>query len=102
MNDESVPAELLAVREKIDAIDMQLIELLSARFKLTHQVGILKAAQDLSAFDEQREADKLSRLQELCQAQRLNPELVTELFSRIMQEVVSNHEKLRQSKSQDT
>ena len=96
MSNESVPPELLEVRDKIDAIDTKLGELRAERFKLTHQVGLLKASQALSSVDAQREAEKLARLSELCEAQGLNPELVTELFSRIMREVVSNHEKLRQ------
>ncbi len=96
MSDESLPPELLEVRDKIDAIDSKLVELLAERFKLTHQVGLLKASQALSSVDAEREAEKLARLRELCEAQGLNPELVTELFSRIMREVVSNHEKLRQ------
>lgn len=96
MSNDSVPAELLEVRDQIDAIDSKLVELLADRFKLTHKVGLLKASQELSSLDSQREAEKLARLRELCEGQGLNPELVTELFSRIMREVVSNHEKLRQ------
>ncbi len=95
MGNGSIPTELLDVREKIDAIDAQLVEILAARFKLTHQVGLLKASQDLDPLDAGREAEKLSRLKELCEQQGLNPDLVTELFSKIMQEVVKNHEKLR-------
>ena len=97
MNPESVPEELLAVRDKIDAIDKQMVELLAQRFDLTHQVGLLKADKELSAVDSSREAQKLARLTELCEARGLNAQLVTELFSSIMREVVQNHEKLRQS-----
>ena len=97
MNPESVPEELLAVRDKIDAIDEQMVELLAQRFDLTHQVGLLKADKELSAVDSSREAQKLARLTELCEARGLNAQLVTELFSSIMREVVQNHEKLRQS-----
>ena len=99
MNDhdnESLPAELLQVRNQIDAIDAELIELLSARFRLTHQIGRLKASERLAARDEQREADKLLWLRELCLAKGLNPELVIEIFSQIWREVVKNHKKLRQ------
>ena len=97
MNPESVPEELLAVRDKIDAIDEQMVELPAQRFDLTHQVGLLKADKELSAVDSSREAQKLARLTELCEARGLNAQLVTELFSSIMREVVQNHEKLRQS-----
>ena len=95
MSEDSVPAELLEVRQKIDAIDAQLVEILAARFELTHQVGLLKASQQLDALDSGREAEKLARLREMCADNGLNPDLVTELFSKIMQEVVKNHRKLR-------
>ena len=36
MSDEKVPAELLAVRDKIDETDERLLDLLAERFELTH------------------------------------------------------------------
>ena len=95
MSDNNVPAELLEVREKIDEIDERLLDLLAQRFELTHQVGLLKANQQLSALDATREAEKLARLAELSTVRGLNPELVKELFQRIMQQVVRNHEQLK-------
>ena len=92
---EQVPAELLEARNKIDQIDHQLVELLAARFQLTLKVGLLKADQGLAAFDESREAQKLDELRELCQEQGLDSEFITELFKRIMEEVVKNHNKLK-------
>ena len=92
---EQMPAELLKARSKIDQIDRQLVELLAVRFQLTLQVGLLKADQGLAAFDESREAQKLDELRELCQEQGLDSELIIELFKRIMEEVVKNHNKLK-------
>ena len=95
MSDNAIPAELLSVREKIDAIDERLVDLLAERFQLTHQVGLLKANQQLSALDATREAEKLARLADLSSDRDLNPELIQELFRRIMQQVVQNHERLK-------
>jgi len=95
MGSETVPEALLEAREKIDQIDKNLVELLAARFELTHQVGVLKADQELEALDAGREAEKLAELQRLCADKGLDPELITELFSRIMEEVVKNHKRLR-------
>ena len=95
MSNNAIPAELLSVREKIDAIDERLLDLLAERFQLTHQVGLLKANQQLSALDATREAEKLARLADLSSDRDLNPELVQELFRRIMQQVVQNHERLK-------
>lgn len=96
MNNKKVPKELLEARDRIDQIDRNLVELLAARFELTHQVGVLKANQELSALDESREAEKLEELRQLCSDKGLDPELITELFRRIMEEVVKNHNQLRQ------
>lgn len=96
MSMDCIPEELKKVREQIDAIDDRLVALLAERFKLTHQVGLLKADRELSSVDTIRETEKLARLRELSASHGLNPELVEALFSQIMQEVVKNHEKLRQ------
>lgn len=95
MTSQSPPAELLAAREQIDAIDRQLLELLGKRFELTHQVGLLKASQALEPVDATREAEKLAELDKLCEQHKLNPALVRELFSQIMAEAVRNHRQLR-------
>lgn len=95
MTSQSPPAELLEARKQIDAIDRQLLELLGKRFEFTHQVGLLKASQALEPVDAAREAEKLAELSSLCETHKLNPELVTELFSKIMGEVVKNHRALR-------
>ena len=86
-----VPQQLLEVRDKIDQVDRQLVLLLAERFGLTSEVGRLKASSDLEAVDPQREAQKLETLRALAQAHDLNPDLVAELFTRIMAEVVKNH-----------
>jgi chorismate mutase len=95
MTEESVPTQLLEVREQIDKVDHQLILLLAQRFTLTRQVGELKADRKLSAVDPQREAGKLAAIRELCQEHQLNPELVSSIFSQIMAEVVKNHRRIQ-------
>ena len=95
MSGELVPAELAEARDRIDDIDREMVELLAARFKLTHHVGLLKAKQALEALDESREAEKLSVLRKLSADKGLDAELITELFKRIMREVVKNHNRLR-------
>ena len=95
MSGELVPAELAEARDRIDDIDREMVELLAVRFKLTHHVGLLKAEQALEALDESREAEKLSVLRKLCADKGLDAELITELFKRIMREVVKNHNRLR-------
>ena len=95
MSGELVPAELAEARDRFDDIDREMVELLAARFKLTHHVGLLKAEQALEALDESREAEKLSVLRKLCADKGLDAELITELFKRIMREGGKNHNRLR-------
>lgn len=95
MTSQSIPAELLEAREKIDTIDRDLITLLGKRFELTHQVGLLKVDKALNAVDATRESEKLAEITALCNQHGLNPTLVTELFSKIMQEAVKNHRLLQ-------
>jgi chorismate mutase len=95
MNLELPPKELLEAREKIDKIDRGLVELLGERFQLTHQVGRLKANQSLSSLDKSREAQKLAEVRLWCEEESLSSDLVVKLFRCIMEEVVKNHENLR-------
>jgi chorismate mutase len=90
-----VPQQLLEAREKIDQVDRQLVLLLAERFGLTGQVGRLKADSDLEAVDPRREAQKLETLRALAQEHDLDPDLVAELFTRIMAEVVKNHRRIK-------
>ena len=96
MSSKELPTELLEARDQIDQIDQDLVELLAARFELTRQVGVLKAKKKFNALDGAREAQKLQDLNLLSKDKGLNPEFITELFRRIMDEVVENHNKLRQ------
>ncbi|MSR11504.1 MAG: chorismate mutase [Gammaproteobacteria bacterium] len=94
MKSAAIPVELLEARKEIDRIDRELVNLLADRFRQTHKVGILKAANSLQAVDAERETQKIAELRKLCESNNLNPDLVTELFTRIMLEVVNNHRQL--------
>jgi chorismate mutase len=95
MGSDSVPAELLTLRDRIDEIDAQLLNSLAQRFELTGRVGELKAEQGLEAFDGAREAEKLQRLRSLAADCGVSEALTDELFSRIMREAVENHRRLK-------
>lgn len=95
MQKSAVPEELLGLREQIDTLDEELLEVLSKRFQVTARVGMLKASHGLDSLDEEREANKLKQLQELALKKDLNPDFVAELFQRIFTEVVNNHKSYR-------
>lgn len=92
---DSIPRELIEIRNRIDEIDQNIIELLHERFKVTHEVGLLKARREMSSQDAQREEQKLEALGALSESHKLEPTLVRELFRRIMEEVVRNHERIK-------
>jgi chorismate mutase len=97
MEVQPIPEELLALRDQIDAIDAEMMDLLARRFQVTRQVGKLKAEKHLSSFDPVRERQKLERLQALAEDSDLDPEFVLSLFQSIFNEVVANHKRFQQS-----
>lgn len=91
MSSPQVPDELLILREQIDRIDEELIELLATRFEVTAKVGELKARNGLESVDPVREQEKLERLRSLAEQKGLNTEFTLDLFQMIFDEVVKNH-----------
>ncbi|WP_297574687.1 chorismate mutase [uncultured Deefgea sp.] len=88
----SVPAELLALREQIDALDQQLFVLLAERFKVTAQVGVLKKQCQLPAQDVARETAQLQKIQRLASETGLDPDWALRLQRLILDQVVMQHQ----------
>ncbi|MFZ0214699.1 MAG: chorismate mutase [Candidatus Dormiibacterota bacterium] len=84
-------AELTALRERLDAIDRQLLTDLADRFRVTREVGSVKATARLPAFDARREEAVLDRLVELDEAQGLDPWLIRRVYRLIFDTVVAEH-----------
>jgi len=91
MQSQQVPQELLTLREDIDRIDAELVNLLARRFKVTARVGELKARNGLESVDPAREQEKLDRLRQMAGENGLNSEFMLDLFQTIFDEVVKNH-----------
>ncbi|MDR0934323.1 MAG: prephenate dehydratase [Burkholderiaceae bacterium] len=75
---------LKPLRDKIDAIDAQLLDLLNQRAKLAQDVGKVKADKDLPVFRPEREAQILRAL-----AERNKGPMATEDMQTIYREVMS-------------
>lgn len=88
---QTIPEELLELRNRIDQIDDEIMSLLGSRFDVTRQVGKLKAENRLESFDPAREKQKLKRLEELAAEYNLDADFVLKLFQSVFREVVENH-----------
>jgi chorismate mutase len=89
---DPVAEELLRLRMSIDNMDAALVHLLAERFKITQQVGELKAAHGLPPADPRREAQQIERLRALAEEARLDPEFAEKFLNFVVAEVVRHHE----------
>ncbi len=87
--------ELLRLRASIDNLDAVLLHTLAERFKLTQQVGVLKANNDLPPSDKAREARQIERLRSLAKEAGLDPEFAEKFLNFIVAEVIRHHEQIR-------
>ncbi|WP_429034817.1 bifunctional chorismate mutase/prephenate dehydrogenase [Aeromonas media] len=78
--------ELNALRDKIDAVDKQLIDLLAARLALVGEVGEVKSRHGLPIYAPDREASMLARRR--AEAERLGVpgDLIEDVLRRVMRE----------------
>lgn len=91
MQTNSMPDELLSLRNQIDTLDDELLLILTKRFEVTARIGKLKADQGLDSVDEVREQQKLIDLKARAEEKGLSQDFVLRLFKMIFAEVVENH-----------
>lgn len=87
-----IPADLARLRASIDNLDNALVCLLAERFKVTKQVGVLKATKGLPPADPKREEEQIARLRRLADEAGLDPEFAQKFLTFIVSEVVRHHE----------
>jgi len=79
------------LRECIDAIDRQIVELLADRLRLVMQVGEVKRAERRVVYDPARERDLLDRV-----AKAAAPPLTAEMAERVFQCIIKESRDLEQ------
>ena len=77
-------AELTGLRREIDAIDQQVVDLLSKRQKQVEHVVVLKKAHNLQVYHPAREEDLISARRQQAREAGLCPDYIEELYRIIM------------------
>ncbi|MTJ81277.1 MAG: chorismate mutase [Telmatospirillum sp.] len=88
---KGLPAELLRLRASINNIDAAVIYMLSERFKITKEVGRLKAAHALPPADLEREKEQIARLRRLAAEAELDPDFAEKFLAFVIKEVIHHH-----------
>lgn len=78
--------QLNTLREGIDELDSQLVELLAKRSALTTQVGQIKAEAGMPVYVPEREKALIMSRRAQAEAQGVSPDLTEDLLRRIMRE----------------
>lgn len=78
--------ELAPLRQQIDVLDSQLVELLAQRAQLTQQVGEVKSRTGMPIYVPAREAELIAKRRAQAEQQGVSANLVEDLLRRIMRE----------------
>ena len=78
--------ELSALRDKIDEVDKQMVELLAQRLSLVEQVGEVKSKHGLPIYAPDREAAMLASRREEAEKRGVPPQLIEDILRRTMRE----------------
>jgi chorismate mutase/prephenate dehydrogenase len=84
--------QLAPLREQIDSIDSQLVQLLAERAKVTALVGKVKQHFALAVYVPEREQVLLAARREQALTQQVSPDLVEDVLRRIMRESYATQE----------
>lgn len=80
--------QLELLRNRIDALDRELLETLSARMEIARQIGIYKKENNVTAFQVGRFSEIMDKRVKLGESLNLSPNLVQQLFHHIHEDSV--------------
>lgn len=81
------------LREQIDQVDRQLIDLLAKRLALVHQVGEVKSAHGIPVYAPVRETEMLAARRQEAEKQGVPADLMEDVLRRIMRESYASENK---------
>ncbi len=83
---QQIPAPLDELREKIDNLDSQLIELLAQRLSLVAEVGEVKSTSGIPIYAPEREISLLAKRREEADKAGVGGDLIEDILRRLMRE----------------
>ncbi len=83
-------AELSKLRDQIDDVDRQMVELLAQRLALVEQVGVVKSQHGLPIYAPDREAAMLASRREEAERKGVPADLIEDVLRRTMRESYSS------------
>lgn len=89
-------SSLEELRTQIDLLDKELVQTLAKRFAVTHKVGVIKSNNQVASIDPQREAQQFAKMTQLATTNSLSPQLCHNIQRLIIDEVVLEHEAIKQ------
>lgn len=95
--DPAAQEQLRALRSSIDEVDAALVRLLAERFRITRDVGVLKAAHGLPPTDLVRKHQQVDALRRLADEAGLDPDFCEQFVHFVMDEVIRNHVRIAES-----
>ncbi len=88
------------VRNDIDQVDSELVELIARRQALTGKVGTLKAELKLPLYVPSRESELIEKKRQLAEQKGISPDLVEDVIRRIMRDSYLSQNKTRSQVTQ--
>lgn len=86
--------ELLRLRQRIDDIDNEILDVLVRRFDLTAQVGRVKKSGGFPPEDPVREAAMYERFREMARARNLDPNIIEDVYKTLISHVKQQHRQI--------
>jgi chorismate mutase/prephenate dehydrogenase len=90
-----------SLRQQIDQLDIELVELLAKRQAVTAKVGEYKKQVGKPIYDPIREAELISKRRELAEQLSVNPDLIEDVLRRIMRESYQSQHNAYRCMTQD-
>ncbi len=95
MDDPELTQRLQALRDELDGIDADLIELATRRQQLVSDIGSIKKRHGRQLRDFRREREVLDGVRRTAESKGLDPELAEDIFQRLIQASLTRQEQER-------